>query len=99
MMAMHVAEPCLSLCLFSVRLPRYSLTGLFSETTLCNISGLPLSRVIVTNSVPISPPILETLQSSGLMIDTIDIAPVLAEAIRRIHNGESISALFGREGA
>ena len=27
-------------------------------------------------------------------IKTIDIAPILAEAIRRTHNGESISFLF-----
>jgi ribose-phosphate pyrophosphokinase len=28
-------------------------------------------------------------------LDTIDVSPTIAESIRRTHNGESISLLFG----
>ena len=49
----------------------------------------PVDEVIVTNSLPIAP---------EKMIDKIrvvSVAPVLGEAIRRIHRNESVSGLFG----
>jgi ribose-phosphate pyrophosphokinase len=49
-----------------------------------------VSGVIVTNSYPLDPE--KAAKSTKLMI--IDISGVLAEAIRRTHNGESISYLF-----
>lgn len=48
-----------------------------------------LSENQVTNTVPHE---VQKLQCSK--IKTIDISVVLAEAIRRIHNKESMSALF-----
>lgn len=48
-----------------------------------------LSETQVTNTVPHE---VQKLQCSK--IKTIDISVVLAEAIRRIHNKESMSALF-----
>jgi ribose-phosphate pyrophosphokinase len=64
--------------------------GLFSDGALKRISAQPLVREIVsTNTLPIA----EDAADSGLQI--ISIAPALAEAIRRIHEGESVSALFG----
>jgi ribose-phosphate pyrophosphokinase len=64
--------------------------GLFSAGALKRISSQPLVREIVsTNTLPIS----EDAAGSGLQV--ISIAPALAEAIRRIHEGESVSALFG----
>jgi hypothetical protein len=43
----------------------------------------------VTNTVP-----HEEKKLICPKIETIDIAPILAEAIRRTHNGESVSFLF-----
>jgi ribose-phosphate pyrophosphokinase len=64
--------------------------GLFSDGALKRISSQPLVREIVsTNTLPIA----EDAAGSGLQV--ISIAPALAEAIRRIHEGESVSALFG----
>ena len=64
--------------------------GLFSDGALKRIASHPLVREIVsTNTVPTAVPD----QGSGLKV--ISIAPALAEAIRRIHEGESVSALFG----
>jgi ribose-phosphate pyrophosphokinase len=62
--------------------------GLFSDGALKRIAAHPLVRQIVTtNTVPTAEP--------GPDLQVISIAPALAEAIRRIHEGESVSALFG----
>ncbi len=49
----------------------------------------PLSEVVVTNSIPLSP----EAATSG-RIKQISIARLLGEAIRRIHNSDSVSSLF-----
>jgi ribose-phosphate pyrophosphokinase len=62
--------------------------GLFSDGALKRIAAQPLVREIVsTNTLPTA--------ESGPDLHVISIAPALAEAIRRIHEGESVSALFG----
>ena len=62
--------------------------GLFSDGALKRISAQPLVREIVaTNTLPTAEP--------GPDLHVISIAAALAEAIRRIHEGESVSALFG----
>ena len=62
--------------------------GLFSDGALKRISAQPLVREIVaTNTLPTA--------EAGPELKVISIAPALAEAIRRIHEGESVSALFG----
>jgi ribose-phosphate pyrophosphokinase len=64
--------------------------GLFSDGALKRIAAQPLVREIVsTNTLPTD----DDAASAGLRV--ISIAPALAEAIRRIHEGESVSALFG----
>ncbi len=64
--------------------------GLFSDGALKRISAHPLVRQIVsTNTLP------EAAESGSGDLRVISIAPALAEAIRRIHEGESVSALFG----
>ena len=49
----------------------------------------PLAEVVVTNSIPLSP----EASASG-KIKQISIARLLGEAIRRIHNSDSVSSLF-----
>ena len=64
--------------------------GLFSDGALKRIAAQPLVREIVaTNTLPTA----ETPARPDLQV--ISVAPALAEAIRRIHEGESVSALFG----
>lgn len=46
-------------------------------------------QVVVTNTVPHD---LQKLQCPK--IKTVDVSMILAEAIRRIHNGESMAYLF-----
>ncbi|WVW82061.1 hypothetical protein I302_104066 [Kwoniella bestiolae CBS 10118] len=64
--------------------------GLLSDTTMENLRDLPVKKLIVTNSIDQT----DRINATNDKIDIIDIAPVLAESIRRTHNGESISALF-----
>jgi ribose-phosphate pyrophosphokinase len=47
-----------------------------------------LERVVVTNTIPVPP------ECRDGKIEVINIAWLLAEAIRRIHEGSSVSALF-----
>jgi ribose-phosphate pyrophosphokinase len=63
--------------------------GLFAGGALKRIADQPEVREIVcTNTVPVH----AGAQSPKLTV--LSIAPALAEAMRRIHNGESVSALF-----
>ncbi|WWD09179.1 hypothetical protein V865_007301 [Kwoniella europaea PYCC6329] len=64
--------------------------GLLSDTTMENLRDLPVKKLIVTNSIDQT----DRIKATNDKIDIIDIAPVIAESIRRTHNGESISALF-----
>jgi ribose-phosphate pyrophosphokinase len=63
--------------------------GIFSGDAIARINASALDKVVVTNSVPQDEhcrlcPKLEVLEVGG----------IFAEAIRRVHHGESISTLF-----
>jgi len=64
--------------------------GLFSDGALKRIAAHPeVTEVVCTNTVPM------TEGDRDPKLEVISVAPALAEAIRRIHEGESVSALFG----
>lgn len=67
-----------------------STAGLLSEANLSLVTELPIEQLVVTNTVPQT-----QHQSLCPKLITIDISPTIAESIRRTHNGESISLLFG----
>jgi ribose-phosphate pyrophosphokinase len=63
--------------------------GLFSADALERLEKQPdLLEIICTNTVPIPK------EKRVPKLEVLSIAPAMAEAIRRIHNGESVSALF-----
>jgi len=62
--------------------------GVFAEGSMKRIDASPIDRLIVTDSVETQP---VTLSSR---VKVVSVAPLFAEAIRRIHNRESISVLF-----
>jgi ribose-phosphate pyrophosphokinase len=63
--------------------------GLFCDGALKRIAAWPeVQEIVCTNSVAIP----ESERDDRLHV--ISVAPALAEAIRRIHEGESVSALF-----
>jgi ribose-phosphate pyrophosphokinase len=62
--------------------------GLFSGDAAARLAASPIRRVIVTDTVENHP------QPFGEQVHVIAVAPLFAEAIRRIHARESISVLF-----
>ncbi|KAI8630955.1 ribose-phosphate pyrophosphokinase 3 [Xylariaceae sp. FL1651] len=63
--------------------------GILSGNAINTLNDSCLSQVVVTNTVPLGD---KAERCKKLRI--IDISPTLAEAIRRTHNGESVSFLF-----
>ncbi len=54
-----------------------------------NIINSPLTELVVTDTIPVSE------EKRNGKITVLSVAPLLGEAIRRIHEGESVGALFG----
>ena len=59
-----------------------------SGPAMPRIEGSALEELIVTNSIPVGP------EKRNKKITVLTVAPLLAEAIRRIHAEESVSGLF-----
>lgn len=64
--------------------------GLLSEMNMSVAQDLPVEQLVVTNSVP-----QQQHTENCPKLVTLDVSPTIAESIRRTHNGESISLLFG----
>lgn len=63
--------------------------GILSGDAMERINSSDLSAVVVTNTVP-----HDDKKKRCPKLKTIDVAPTIAEACRRTHNGESVSFLF-----
>jgi len=61
---------------------------ILSGPALARIEGAPLEQIIVTNSIPLGK------DKQHPKVTVLSVAPLLAEAIRRIHDEESVSTLF-----
>ena len=62
--------------------------AVFCGPAIEKLSNAPITEVVVTNTLPITP----ERQFDNLRV--VSIAPLLGEAIRRIHRAESVSGLF-----
>jgi ribose-phosphate pyrophosphokinase len=63
--------------------------GLFAGDSLQRLSDQPdVDEIVCTNTVP------QPGAGTAKKLSVLSVAPALAEAMRRIHNGESVSALF-----
>ncbi len=63
--------------------------GLFTGSAIDRLrSQIDIAEIVTTNTVPLAP------EKRLPNMTVLSIAPLLAEAIRRIHNGESVSSLF-----
>jgi ribose-phosphate pyrophosphokinase len=65
--------------------------GVLSEPAIERIADAAVREVVVTDTIPLPP--YKRLPK----ITTISVAPLFAEAIRRIHQGESVGALFSSD--
>ena len=62
--------------------------GVFAEGSMERLDDSPIERLIVTDSIETQPVELSP------RVSVVSVAPLFAEAIRRIHERESISVLF-----
>jgi ribose-phosphate pyrophosphokinase len=60
--------------------------GLFADNSLEKLAATDVTEIVCTNSAPIP--------AKHPKLSVLSVAPALAEAINRIHNGESVSSLF-----
>ena len=63
--------------------------GVLSGPALARIDASPLETVLITNTIPVE----EKLSRCG-KLRPLSVAPLLGEAIRRIHENSSVSSLF-----
>ncbi|GFQ92454.1 ribose-phosphate pyrophosphokinase 2 [Trichonephila clavata] len=63
--------------------------GIFSGPAISRINNACFEAVVVTNTIP-----QEQHMKECPKVQCIDVSMILAEAIRRTHNGESVSYLF-----
>ncbi len=63
--------------------------AVFSGAAIERIDASPLTRVVVTNTIPLS----EAGKASS-KIKVLSVGRLLGEAVKRIHHGDSISSLF-----
>jgi ribose-phosphate pyrophosphokinase len=62
--------------------------AVLSGPSIERLKSAPIEEIIVTNSIPLTPDkLLPTMT-------VLTVAPLLGEAIRRIHDGESVSTMF-----
>ncbi len=63
----------------------------FSPGAVERLDASPLERVTITDTLP------SETDETNATIETLSVAPLFAEAIGRIHDGRSVSALFSPE--
>ena len=73
----------------ATRVFAYATHAVFSGVAAKNIAESMIDEVIITDSIPLS----DEMKAIG-KVKMLTLAPMLAEAIRRISNEESISAMF-----
>jgi ribose-phosphate pyrophosphokinase len=71
----------------AIRVDVVATHGLFSGPAVERLGKSPIEEVVVTNTIPVERKNLEKLK-------VVSVAPLIGEAIRRIHEGESVSMLF-----
>ena len=62
--------------------------GVFSEGSMERLDRSPIQRLLVTDTIETQP------VTFSPKVEVVSVAPLFGEAIRRIHNRESLSVLF-----
>lgn len=62
---------------------------ILSGNAVEKINNSPIHKLVVTNTIP-----LNSKEKDLERVEVLDVSPILGEAIRRIHNEGSVSALF-----
>jgi len=64
--------------------------GVFATQALQRLADAPIDEIVVTDTIPLTD---ETKKIENIKV--LSVAPMLGEAIKRIHRNESVSGLFG----
>jgi ribose-phosphate pyrophosphokinase len=62
--------------------------GVLCGNAIANIQAAPIQKLVITDTIPLSP------ERKLPKISVLSVAPLLGEAIKRIHRNESVSRLF-----
>ena len=65
--------------------------GVLSDPAIERIANANVAEVVITDTIPLA------LERHIPKIKVLSVAPLIGEAIRRIHRGESVGALFSSE--
>jgi ribose-phosphate pyrophosphokinase len=65
--------------------------GVLCGNAMTRLKEAPINSLVITNTIPLA-------DKSLPIIHVLSVAPLLAEAIRRIHSNKSISQMFGSDG-
>lgn len=63
--------------------------GVFAPPALERLADAPIDEIVVTDTIPLTPTVMEYKN-----LKVLSVAPLLGEAIHRIHHHKSISAIF-----
>lgn len=66
--------------------------GVFCGPAIERLKAAPIEQIVVTDSIPLSD------EQKIDKVQVLSVAPILGEAIKRIHHNESISDIFRKEG-
>jgi ribose-phosphate pyrophosphokinase len=78
-----------TLCEYGVTSVRAAVThGVLSGPAMKRITASPLEELVLTDTLPLSP------EKQSSKINVLTLAPLLGEAIKNIHTGQSVSGLF-----
>ncbi len=64
--------------------------AVLSGAAVEKLNNSPIHELVITNTIPLNPTKSKQLER----LKVLDVSPILGEAVRRIHNEESVSSLF-----
>ena len=62
--------------------------GVLAADAVAKLMAAPIEEVVITDSLPLPP------KKQHARLKVLSVAPLLAEAIRRVHEDRSVSELF-----
>ena len=68
----------------------YATHGILSGDAVARLETAPIKEIVLTDTIPIPP------AKRGSKMRLLSVAPIVAEAIKRIHDDSSVSTIFDR---
>jgi len=68
----------------------YATHGILSGDAVARLETAPIKEIVLTDTIPIPP------AKRGGKVRLLSVAPIVAEAIKRIHDDSSVSTIFDR---